>query len=133
MEKGGEFPFPNIKIHFNYINKDKATLIDIENEVRKLLSEGKSEKEVYQTLKSKGNVSDNDIVDALLRIDSTSPMVVSFCDKVILPDISSLFQKSGGVSKYTIGEVANILYNKYPRALVNEAIVKVLHNEYLVD
>lgn len=60
-------------------------------------------------------------------------MVVSFCDKVILPDIKSLFRKSNGVSKYTIGEVANILYNKYPRALVNEAIVKVLHNEYLVD
>lgn len=117
-------------IHYNCSSSDT---IDIEKEVRKLLSEGKSEKEVYKALKSKSNIADKDIVDALLRIDSTSPMVVSFCDKVILPDISSLFQKSGGVSKYTIGEVANILYNKYPRALVNEAIVKVLHNEYLVD
>lgn len=79
------------------------------------------------------NISDNDIVDAMSRIDSISPMVVSFCDKVILPDISSLFQKSGGVSKYTIGEVANILYGKYPRALVNEAIIRVISSEYLVD
>lgn len=122
---------PNVRVHFNC--KYSNDLSEIEKEVRRLLSEGKSEKEVYKALKSKSNIADKDIVDALLRIDSTSPMVVSFCDKVILPDISSLFQKSNGVSKYTIGEVANILYNKYPRALVNEAIVKVLHNEYLVD
>lgn len=122
---------PNVRVHFNC--KYSNDLSEIEKEVRKLLSEGKSEKEVYQTLKSKGNVSDNDIVEVLLRTKPDSSMVVSFCDKVILPNISSLFSTSNGRSKYTVGEVARMLYKKYPESLVNKAIISVLDKEYLVD
>lgn len=122
---------PNVRIHFNC--KYSNDLSEIEKEVRKLLSEGKSEAEIYKTLKAKGNTSDNDIVNALSKVNFNSPMVLSFCDKVILPDITSLLGKGRGESKYTVGEVAEIMYKKHPKPLVDSAIVKVLYNEYLVD
>lgn len=122
---------PNVVVHYNCKSKDDV-LSKIEEEVRKLLSEGKSEKEIYSILKTK-NISDIDIVDTFSRVKSDSPMVESFCNKVILPNITSLFSKNSGRSKYTVGEVARILYKKYPKNLVDSAIVSVLDNQYLVD
>ena len=122
-----EEDYPDVKVNFS------CDLLEIEKEVRRLLSEGKSEAEIYKTLKAKGNTSDNDIVNALSKVNFNSPMVLSFCDKVILPDITSLLGKGRGESKYTVGEVAEIMYKKHPKPLVDSAIVKVLYNEYLVD
>ena len=122
---------PFAKVYFNC--KSLNNLADTEKEIRRLLKEGNSEKEIYQALKSEGDISDNDIVDAMSRVDSTSPMVISFCNRVILPDIALLFKKSNGSSKYTIEEVADLLYSKYPESLVNKSIILALGKEYLVD
>ena len=60
-------------------------------------------------------------------------MLSSFCDRVIVPNILSILKKNKGISNYNIGEVADMLYEKYPENLVNKAIVSVLENQYLVD
>lgn len=114
------------KIHFN-------SNPSIEEEVKRLLSEGKSEKEVYKSLKDKGSLSSSGIIEAIAKVDPTSSIVVSFCNKIIVPNILSFFKKEKGISKYTVGEVADILYKKYPENLVNKAIVSVLREQYLVD
>lgn len=123
---------PNVTIHYNSDSPDNIDMLCIEEEVRKLLSEGKSEKEVYSILKEK-NVPSISIVEAFSKVNSSSPMVISFCDKIILPDISNMFKKVEGASKYTVGEVAEMLYKKYPENLVNKAIVSVLKDQRIVD
>lgn len=122
----------NVTIHYNSSSSDDGILLKIEEEVRKLLSEGKSEKEVYSTLKSR-NIPTNGILEAFSKVKPDSEIVSSFCDKIIVPNILSIFKKEKGISKYTVGEVADILYKKYPRVLVNEAIISVLREQHLVD
>lgn len=48
-------------------------------------------------------------------------------------EIERLLSKENGISKYSIGAVADTLYKKYPRVLVNEVIMSVLSDQYLVD
>lgn len=122
----------NVTIHYNSSSSDDIKLLKIEEEVRRLLSEGKSEKEVYAVLKN-NNIPTNDILEAFLKIKPGSEIIFSFCDKVIVPNILTIFKKEKGSSRYTVGEVAKMLYKKYPRVLVNEAIVSVLEDQYLVD
>lgn len=122
----------NVTIHYNSSYSDDIKLLKIEEEVIRLLSEGKSEKEVYSTLKNK-NIPTNDILDAFSKVKPSSEIIFSFCDRVIVPNILTIFKKEKGSSRYTVGEVAKILYKKYPRVLVNEVIISVLENQYLVD
>ena len=120
-----------ITIHYNS-SIDGISLLKIEEEVSELLSEGKSEKEVYSVLKNK-NIPTNDIIKAFSKVKPDSKMLSSFCDKVIIPNILSIFNKEKGISEYTVGGVAKMLYEKYPENLVNKAIVSVLREQYLVD
>lgn len=122
----------NVTIHYNSSYSDDIKLLKIEEEVIRLLSEGKSEKEVYAVLKNR-NISTNDILDAFSKVKPSSEIIFSFCDRVIVPNILSILKKNNGISKYNVGEVADILYKKYPENLVNKAIVSVLREQYLVD
>lgn len=122
----------NVTIHYNSSYSDDIKLLKIEEEVIRLLSEGKSEKEVYSTLKNK-NIPTNDILDAFSKVKPSSEIIFSFCDRVVVPNILSILKKNNGISKYNVGEVARMLYKKYPESLVNKAIISVLDKEYLVD
>lgn len=122
----------NVTIHYNSSYSDDIKLLKIEEEVIRLLSEGKSEKEVYSTLKNK-NIPTNDVLDAFSKVKPSSEIIFSFCDRVIVPNILSILKKNNGISKYNVGEVADILYKKYPENLVNKAIISVLREQYLVD
>ena len=122
----------NVTIHYNSSYSDDIKLLKIEEEVIRLLSEGKSEKEVYSTLKNK-NIPTNDILDAFSKVKPSSEIIFSFCDRVVVPNILSILKKNNGISKYNVGEVADILYKKYPENLVNKAIISVLREQYLVD
>lgn len=122
----------NVTIHYNSSYSDDIKLLKIEEEVIRLLSEGKSEKEVYSTLKNK-NIPTNDILNAFSKVKPSSEIIFSFCDRVVVPNILSILKKNNGISKYNVGEVADILYKKYPENLVNKAIISVLREQYLVD
>lgn len=122
----------NVTIHYNSSYSDDIKLLKIEEEVIRLLSEGKSEKEVYSTLKNK-NIPTNDILDAFSKVKPSSEIIFSFCDRVVVPNILSILKKNNGISKYNVGEVADILYKKYSENLVNKAIISVLREQYLVD
>lgn len=66
--------------------------IGIEKEVIILLSEGITERGILSTLQSKG-FKDKDIVSSVSSINPSSPMVSSFCDKVILPKVIDLLNQ----------------------------------------
>ena len=121
--------FPDMKGYF--VIKGNNTP-DIELRVRKLLSEGKSEKEICTELKGKG-ISVRDVVSAFSNLNVGSDIVVAFCNKVIVPEILSTFKKNNGISNYNVGEVVDVLCKKYPENLVNKAIISVLREQYLVD
>lgn len=129
---------PNyVKIHFDCDNKENKEEVfnnsGIEKEVIRLLSEGVTERGILSTLQSKG-FKDKDIVSSVLNINPSSPMVSSFCDKVILPKVIDLLnQTNQGVSKYSVGEVARFLYKNYSENLVNKTIVSILDEQHLVD
>lgn len=132
------YNIPNyVKIHFECDNEENKEEVinnsDIEKEVIRLLSKGVSEKGILSTLQSKG-FKDKDIVNSISNINPSSSMVSSFCDKVILPKVIDLLnQTSQGVSKYSVGEVARLLYKNYPENLVNKTIVSILDEQHLVD
>ncbi len=92
-----------------------------------------SEKRLYPFYKEKFGVSDLEFVTILYSVKPSSSMVTAFCDKVIAPKIKDIFSMSDGCSQRTLGEVASILYEKYPRGLVNEALVSMLGKEYLTE
>lgn len=120
------------------INKDNIRLNNqILSEVAKLLSQGKSEKEIIQELSNKGgDYSVANIVSAISSyLGSSSEVVGTYSSRTIQPFIEEYlmqFSPGGVESKYTIGEVADILYKKYPENLVNAAIVTYLREQRVV-
>ena len=60
-------------------------------------------------------------------------MIDDYCEKVIIPNINKLFQKSNGSSSLTVGDVFKKLSAVYGRNLTSVALTKFLSDEYLVD
>lgn len=126
----------NATMHFNYIPKqenmdackDKVDISpnnDVLFKVSPLLGRYVPEKEILSKLKGE-NIPDKDIVEAVFKLDNGSTMAKSFCGKSIEPKVIELL-KNG----YSVGEVLDNLYKRYPRVLVNRSMVNVLCNEYL--
>ena len=126
----------NAKVHFNYKSKqekisackekvDISPNNDVLFKVSTLLCSRVPEKEILSKLKGE-NIPDKDIVESVFKLDNDSTMAESFCSKVIEPKVVELL-KTG----YSVGEVLNNMYKKYPRGLVNRSMVNVLCNEYL--
>jgi len=115
----------------NVRNKDS-----ILNEIDDLFHNGNvsSPTSLVKALKSKG-YSDSEVVSAIyIKIELGSldrkvytSVVDSYVTKVIVPLIMKYF------SNRNVGEVLDILYKKYPKVIVNEAMCMYLRPQYLVD
>ena len=102
----------------------------VENMVADLLSQ--DEKAVLKKYRGKG-IKDHYFVSVLSTVKPESMMIDDYCDKVIIPNINKLFQKSNGSSSLTVGDVFKKLSTVYGRNLSSVALTKFLSDEYLVD
>lgn len=107
-------------------------LQDIITEIRNLINEGKSEKEVYTTIKNRG-VPQVDIMRSFAEVAPHSRIVEAFVTNVVIPDVSTLFKTVNGRSLYTVGEIVDKLIKKHPENLVYKAICVVLKDQILID
>lgn len=114
--------------YYGYFQSNKNKCIE---DVRRLLEEGKSDKDVLKELVKR--YSSIDILNAFNNLGKGNSLALSYCKKVILPDINiTVGLIRGSESKLSIGEVAGLLYKKYPRTLVNEAIVLYLKDQHII-
>lgn len=102
----------------------------LENMVTDLLNQ--DEKAVLKKYRGDG-VKDPYFVSVLSTVKPESEMIDDYCDKVIIPNINKLFQKSNGSSSLTVGDVFKKLSAVYGRNLTSVALTKFLSDEYLVD
>ena len=102
----------------------------LENMVTDLLNQ--DEKAVLKKYRGNG-VKDPYFVSVLSTVKPESEMIDDYCDKVIIPNINKLFQKSNGSSSLTVGDVFKKLSAVYGRNLTSVALTKFLSDEYLVD
>ena len=125
----------SIMVHDKKGKNDTAVLPQEakDNLIYSLQSGAVSERRLYPIYKEKFGVSDLEFISILYSVKPSSSLVTAFCDKVIVPEIKDTFSMSDGCSQRTLGEVASILYEKYPRGLVNEALVSMLAKEYLTE
>ena len=114
--------------YYDYFQSDKNKCLE---EVRRLLEEGKSDADILKELtKRYSNVS---ILNALGNMGRGTSISLSYCKRFILPVIDrTVGLRKDSESKLSIGEVAELLYKKYPRTLVNEAIVLYLKDQHIV-
>ena len=98
--------------------------------VTDLLSQ--DEKAVLKKYRDKGS-KDHYFVSVLSAVKPKSEMIYDYCDKVIIPNINKLFQKSNGSSSLTVGDVFKKLSTTYGESLTSVALTKFLSDEYLVD
>ena len=108
--------------------KSKRKLL--ENMVTDLLNQ--DEKEVLKKYRDKG-IKDHYFVSVLSTVKPKSEMIYDYCDKVIIPNINKLFQKSNGSSSLTVGDVFKKLSTTYGESLTAIALARFLSDEYLVD
>ena len=126
----------DLKIIFkdcSYLDKllaKKSKLKLLENMVADLLNQ--DEKEVLKKYRGRG-IKDHYFVSVLSTVKPESMMIDDYCDKVIIPNINKLFQKSNGSSSLTVGDVFKKLSTVYGRNLSSVALTKFLSDEYLVD
>ena len=90
------------------------------------------EKEALKKYRDKG-IKDHYIVSVLSTVKPKSEMIYDYCDKVIIPNINKLFQKSNGSSSLTVGDVFKKLSMTYGESLTAIALARFLSDEYLVD
>ena len=102
----------------------------VENMVADLLN--KDEREVLKKYRGKG-IKDHYFVSVLSTVKPESMMIDDYCDKVIIPNINKLFQKSNGSSSLTVGDVFKKLTKVYGKSLTAIALARFLSDEYLVD
>ena len=126
----------DLKIIFkdcSYLDKllaEKSKRKLLENMVTDLLNQ--DEKEVLKKYRDKG-IKDHYFVSVLSTVKPESMMIDDYCDKVIIPNINKLFQKSNGSSSLTVGDVFKKLSTTYGESLTSVALTKFLSDEYLVD
>ena len=126
----------DLKIIFkdcSYLDKllaEKSKRKLLENMVTDLLSQ--DEKAVLKKYRDNG-VKDPYFVSVLSIVKPKSEMIYDYCDKVIIPNINKLFQKSNGSSSLTVGDVFKKLSTTYGESLTSVALTKFLSDEYLVD
>ena len=126
----------DLKIIFkdcSYLDKllaEKSKRKLLENMVTDLLNQ--DEKEVLKKYRDKG-IKDHYLVSVLSIVKPKSEMIYDYCDKVIIPNINKLFQKSNGSSSLTVGDVFKKLSTTYGESLTSVALTKFLSDEYLVD
>lgn len=109
-----------------------SKLQEIIKEIRDLIREGKTEKEIFTTFKNRG-VPQVDIMRSFAEVAPHSRIVEAFVTNVIIPDVSTLFKTVNGRSNYTVGEVVDMLIKKHPENLVYKAICVVLKDQILID
>ena len=126
----------DLKIIFkdcSYLDKllaEKSKRKLLENMVTDLLNQ--DEKEVLKKYRDKG-IKDHYFVSVLSTVKPKSEMIYDYCDKVIIPNINKLFQKSNGSSSLTVGDVFKKLSAVYGINLTSVALTKFLSDEYLID
>ena len=126
----------DLKIIFkdcSYLDKllaEKSKRKLLENMVTDLLSQ--DEKAVLKKYRDNG-VKDPYFVSVLSIVKPKSEMIYDYCDKVIIPNINKLFQKSNGSSSLTVGDVFKKLSAVYGINLTSVALTKFLSDEYLID
>ena len=126
----------DLKIIFkdcSYLDKllaEKSKRKLLENMVTDLLSQ--DEKAVLKKYRDNG-VKDPYFVSVLSIVKPKSEMIYDYCDKVIIPNINKLFQKSNGSSSLTVGDVFKKLSTTYGESLTAIALARFLSDEYLVD
>lgn len=115
-----------------------ATILDTNNEIQreidKLVKENKNVLvdfnykamgDVYEVAK-RTNTNFNDILVELIKsgnsLDIVDNFLDSFCDKIN----SVMFKGNSSISSYSVSEIAEILYKKYNKVLVDAALVKYL-------
>ena len=101
-------------------------------EIQRMVNRGKSDKEILSTLQGSG-ASSGDIVMAMVVSGRDLDVFSAYSEKVLKPSISNALSvvNSSGRSKMTVSEIASILYKKYPRMLVDMAIVDYLGDVYV--
>ena len=126
----------DLKIIFKdcpYLDKllaEKSKRKLLENMETDLLNQ--DEKKVLKKYRDKG-IKDHYIVSVLSTVKPKSEMIYDYCDKVIIPNINKLFQKSNGSSSLTVGDVFKKLSTTYGESLTAIALARFLSDEYLVD
>ena len=88
---------------------------------------------VFDALKSDINrYSTESIIDALQFAGISNRITDSYYSKNILPLLEKYLPGDGSQSSYSIGDVAKMLYKKFPESLVNRSIVRFLSDQYVV-
>lgn len=73
------------------------------------------------------------LLDGVYSADPNSPLVVAYIKKEITPNLAAIFNREtvDGKSRITVSEACAELYKQYSKALVNEAMVLYLGDQYL--
>ena len=99
-------------------------IIDLLNQDEKAVL--KKHRDVY-------GIKDPYFVSILSMVKPKSEMIYDYCDRVIIPNIKKLFQKTNGRSSLTVGDVFKKLSTTYGESLTAIALARFLSDEYLVD
>lgn len=106
---------------------------EVTEKVTELLQEEGQEKEVLKYLKCNG-FTKMEAVSFMCSVDPEGNIISSYIDAVLVPIIQEELQvEKTGSSSRTVREVCNKLYLNYPRNAVNEAVLRVIGNEYVVN
>ena len=103
----------------------------LENMIIDLLNQ--DEKAVLKKHKGVYGIKDPYFVSILSMVKPKSEMIYDYCDRVIIPNIKKLFQKTNGRSSLTVGDVFKKLSTTYGESLTAIALARFLSDEYLVD
>ena len=103
----------------------------LENMIIDLLNQ--DEKAVLKKHRGMYGIKDPYFVSILSMVKPKSEMIYDYCDRVIIPNIKKLFQKTNGRSSLTVGDVFKKLSTTYGESLTAIALARFLSDEYLVD
>ena len=103
----------------------------LENMIIDLLNQ--DEKAVLKKHRDVYGIKDPYFVSILSMVKPKSEMIYDYCDRVIIPNIKKLFQKTNGRSSLTVGDVFKKLSTTYGESLTAIALARFLSDEYLVD
>ena len=103
----------------------------LENMIIDLLNQ--DEKAVLKKHRDVYGIKDPYFVSILSMVKPKSEMIYDYCDRVVIPNIKKLFQKTNGRSSLTVGDVFKKLSTTYGESLTAIALARFLSDEYLVD
>ena len=125
--------------------KGKSIIDKILKEIEGLVQQGKTEEakkkvqEGYINYKGSKDfikrvgaiIPKETLVEGVYLADPNNPLIKAYVSKEVIPELTKHFNNSQGISKITAGEACSLLYKKYSKVLVNEAMVQYIWDQYL--